>query len=209
MSRRWSRVRLVLVLGALAWGCAGKEETPPAAGSDEPAPKPVVALETNKGLIRMELEPDLAPETVENFLLHVRSGFYDDMLFYRVRAGFMIQAGQLTSSMAKRTSPTWPIANEADNGLLNVRGAVAMARTGDPHSAKSEFFINLVDNPALDFKEKTATGWGYAVFGHVIEGMDVVDAIGAVSVSRRGQYEAVPDEPIVIRHAYVEENTTP
>lgn len=199
-----SQTRYVVALTMLAIGCGPHEEAPPEE-SLEPAPKPVVALETNKGVIRMELEPDRAPETVDNFLLHVRSGFYNDMLFYRVRAGFMIQAGQLTRDMQKRTSPTWPVANEADNGLLNTRGAVAMARTGDPHSAKSEFFINLVDNPKLDFTEKTAAGWGYAVFGRVIEGMDVVDAIGAVPVTRRGQYEAVPDDPIVITRAYIEE----
>ena len=150
--------------------------------AEVPTPKPVVSLETNRGLIRMELDPDLAPETVSNFLLHVRSKFYDDMLFYRVKAGFMIQTGQLTPRMQKRVSPTRPILNEAENGLKNVRGAVAMARSGYPHSATSEFFINLVDNPPLDFADATELGWGYAVFGHVIEGMDVVDNIASGSV---------------------------
>lgn len=194
----------VLALSAFGLACAPQDEASQAE-SNQPTPNPIVVLETNLGTIRMELDPERAPETVENFLLHVRSGFYNDMLFYRVRAGFMIQAGQLTRNMEIRTSPTWPVANEADNGLLNLRGTLAMARTGDPHSAKSEFFINLVDNPTLDFTDKTATGWGYAVFGRVIEGMDVVDAIGAVPVHRSGQYEAVPDDPVVIHRAYIEE----
>ena len=196
-------VTVGLAVACLGMACAPESEAPGAEDSG-PTPKPIVALETNKGLIRMELEPDLAPETVENFLLHVRSGFYNNLLFYRVRAGFMIQAGQLDVDMNIRTSPTWPIANEADNGLLNERGTVAMARTSDPHSAKSEFFINLVDNPALDFKDKTATGWGYAVFGRVIEGMDVVDEIAKVPVRRVRQYEAVPEEPVIIQRAYIE-----
>lgn len=173
--------------------------------TETPTARPIVVVETSAGTIRMELDPEHAPETVRNFLLHVRNGFYDGLMFHRVRKDFMIQAGQLTPTMQRRTSPVWPIANEADNGLHNVRGAVAMARTADPHSAKTEFFINVVDNPKLDFRDKTPAGYGYAVFGRVIEGMDVVDAIAAVPVQRRGTHEAVPLDPIVITRAWVAE----
>jgi cyclophilin family peptidyl-prolyl cis-trans isomerase len=151
----------------------------------------------------MELDRENARETVANFLLHVRSGFYNGLMFHRVRPGFMIQVGALTPDRRKRTSPTFPIANEADNGLLNLRGTVAMARTSDPHSATSEFFINLKDNPMLDYKAPTALEWGYAVFGRVTEGMDVVDAIATSPTERWSIYEAIPLDPIVVDSAFV------
>jgi len=167
--------------------------------------KPIVVFETNMGTITMELEPDLAPETVQNFLRHVRSKFYDSLTFHRVRPGFMIQAGRIQVDGKERTSTVFPIANEAENGLTNVRGAVAMARTSDPHSATSEFFINVVDNPGLDFKDKTARGFGYAVFGHVVEGMEVADAIAQVPAQRTRNSEAEPLEPVIILRAYLRE----
>lgn len=151
----------------------------------------------------MELDREKAPESVANFLRHVNSGFYDGLVFHRVKPNFMIQAGVLTADMQRRVSTVFPVANEADNGLENVRGAVAMARTPDPHSATSEFFINLIDNPDLDFREQTAQGWGYAVFGRVVEGMDVVDAVAAIATSRRGRYADLPVEATVIDSAYV------
>jgi cyclophilin family peptidyl-prolyl cis-trans isomerase len=198
---------------AVAVACTPGEQANDSLGASQaagvsPDPHPVVVLETNKGTIVMELDRENAPETVDNFLLHVRSNFYDGLTFHRVRPGFMIQAGSLTADAKRRESSVFPIANEAENGHANVRGAVAMARTGDPHSATSEFFINVVDNPKLDFTERTPQGWGYAVFGRVVEGMDVVDIITAVPTERRGRYEAVPLEPVVIARAYVREGAS-
>lgn len=166
------------------------------------------ALETTKGRILLELDRERAPETVHNFLLHVRSGFYDGLQFHRVvRELGVVQAGLLTSTGAERKTSVFPIANEATNGLDNVRGAVAMARGGDPHSATSQFFINVQDNPRFDFRDSSATGWGYAVFGRVIEGMDVVDAIAAVPTRRTSRFEALPVDPVVIRRVSVVEHT--
>lgn len=164
---------------------------------------PMVVLETNRGRIVMELDRQRAPESVANFLLHVKSGFYNDIQFHRVMPGFMIQAGVLTSDMQRRISPVFPVANEAQNGLKNLRGTVAMARTSDPHSATSEFFINLVDNAVLDFSSATPRGWGYAVFGRITEGMDVVDAVAAILTTGSGRYQNLPLEPTVIDTAYV------
>ena len=201
-----TRLITLAALGAMA--CAPADRGDPAAEEQSTVPaetleKPIVAVETNLGTIVMELWPDKAPETVDNFLLHVRSGFYDGLIFHRVKPDFMIQTGERTPDGSTRTSPTFPVANEADNGLKNVRGAVAMARTGDAHSAKSQFFVNLVDNPDLDFKDKTSVGWGYAVFGEVIEGMDVVDQIGAISIICRWGKMDVPVEAIIVDRAYI------
>ena len=191
-------------------GAACQPQSDPQQSSDQgqPQPKPIVVFETNKGAIVMELEPDLAPETVQNFLRHVRSSFYDSLTFHRVRPGFMIQGGRIMPDGRERTSTVFPVANEADNGLTNVRGAVAMARTSDPHSATSEFFINVVDNPPLDFKDKTARGFGYAVFGRVVEGMEVADAIAQVPARRTRNSEAEPIDPVIIFRAYIREPTT-
>ncbi len=166
---------------------------------------PRVVLETTAGNIVMELDRERAPATVENFLLHVRSKFYDGLVFHRVEAAFVIQAGSVTAEMNKRTSSVQPIQSEADNGLRNEQGTVAMARTDYPHSATSEFFINLVDNTAkLDFRDAGSwQGWGYAVFGRVVDGMDVVAAIGRVPVRPRGEHRAMPVEPVVIRRASI------
>lgn len=169
-------------------------------------PTPTVVLETTKGRIVIELNRTLAPRSVNNFVTHVNLRFYNGLMFHRVMPNFMIQAGLLTADLVRRSSPAAFVQNESDNGLLNVRGAVSMARGRDPHSAKTEFFINVVDNPVLDPSEAE---WGYAVFGKVIEGMDVVDVIRAVETGQRGRFEDVPLEPVVIDSAYVHEGDWP
>jgi len=161
---------------------------------------PKVVLETSKGKIVLELYPDQAPETVKNFLSYVDANFYDGTIFHRVIAKFMIQGGGFKTDMQRRAARP-PIKNEADRGLKNDRGTIAMARTGDPHSATTQFFINTVNNDFLNHKSKTQQGWGYAAFGKVIEGMDTVDAIAAVKTTTRGPYRDVPVEPVVINSA--------
>ncbi|MFY9399379.1 MAG: peptidylprolyl isomerase [Desulfomonilia bacterium] len=165
---------------------------------------PRVRLETSRGNIVLELDRAKAPKTVENFLALVESGFYDGTIFHRVIKGFMIQGGGLTEDMRQKPTGS-PVPNEADNGLKNLRGTIAMARTQDPHSAMSQFFINTVDNAFLDFKGKTLDGWGYCVFGRVVEGMEVVDAIEGFPTTSRGMYRDVPVAPIVIRKASMAE----
>ena len=156
---------------------------------------PRVDLETSKGKIVLELYADKAPQTVKNFLAYVDAGHYNGTIFHRVIPDFMIQGGGFTANMKqKRTQP--PIRNEADNGLRNQRGTIAMARTQDPHSASAQFFINTKDNDFLNHKSKTPQGWGYAVFGRVVEGMGVVDAISHVKTVTRGRYRDVPGESI-------------
>lgn len=161
-----------------------------------------VVLETSLGKIILEIYEDKAPETAKNFLKYVDEKFYDGTIFHRVIPNFVIQGGGFDKEMKEKN--TYPaIKNEADNGLSNLRGTIAMARTSDPHSATSQFFINLVDNKNLDFKDKNSgRGWGYAVFGKVIEGMDVVDKIASVQTTTKGYYENVPKEPILILKAY-------
>lgn len=166
------------------------------------AANPRVRLDTTMGVVVLELTPRLAPRTVENFLQYVNDGFYDGTVFHRVIKGFMIQGGGLTAEMERKpTRP--PIENEADNGLENRPGSIAMARTGDPHSATAQFFINTADNASLDFKEKSVQGWGYCVFGRVVQGMDVVSAIEAVETGRKAGHRDVPVAPVVIRSATV------
>jgi peptidyl-prolyl cis-trans isomerase B (cyclophilin B) len=177
---------------------------PPSLPPDVGNPSPQVVLETNLGKIVMELDREAAPNTVDNIIEHVENGFYDGLLFHRVRPNFMIQTGSFTSGLAQRQSPKPPLRNEANNGLKNVRGSVAMARTTDPHSATAGFYINLVNNPNLDFTAETASGWGYTVFGEVIEGMDVVDAIAEIQTEARPPvFEALPLQPVIIEKAYV------
>jgi peptidyl-prolyl cis-trans isomerase B (cyclophilin B) len=166
------------------------------------AANPKVEMETSKGKMVIELYLEKAPETVKNFLNYVKAKFYDGTIFHRVIPKFMIQGGGFTSDM-KRKSGGAPIKNEADNGLKNDRGTIAMARTGDPHSATAQFFINTIDNDGLNHKSKTQQGWGYVVFGKVITGMDVVDAISAVKTVTRGGYRDVPAETIQINSAKV------
>jgi cyclophilin family peptidyl-prolyl cis-trans isomerase len=161
---------------------------------------PQVLFETSKGNFTIELYPDKAPKTVENFLQYVKSGFFDGTIFHRVIPDFMIQGGGFTADMTQKpTKP--PVPNEADNRLLNERGTLAMARTGDPNSATAQFFVNLKNNGFLNFTGKTAQGWGYTVFGKVVEGMETVDAIAAVPTTRKGSYENVPVEAVVIKKA--------
>ena len=171
-----------------------------AGAADKPADNPKVVLDTSKGKIVLELYLQKAPETVVNFLSYVDAKFYDGTIFHRVIPSFMIQGGGFTVFM-KRKPGKGPIKNEADKGLKNDRGTIAMARTGDPHSATAQFFINSANNDFLNHKNKTQQGWGYAAFGRVIAGMDVVDAISAVKTTRRGSYSDVPVEPVAIRSA--------
>lgn len=188
-----------IVLGLFALALLGLAL--PAAGSSQgAAAAPRVALETSKGRIVLELLPDKAPKTVENFLGYVESGFYDGTVFHRVIGGFMIQGGGFGPQMERKdTRP--PIVNEAQSGLSNARGTVAMARTNDPNSATSQFFINHADNASLDYRDPRNPG--YAAFGRVVEGMDVVDAIAAVATTRKGMFDDVPTEPVVIEKATV------
>ena len=166
---------------------------------------PQIRLETSAGPVTVELYEDKAPLTVANFLKYVDAGFYDGTLFHRVIRGFMIQGGGFDQN-GQRKATRAPIQNEADNGLSNERGTLAMARTGDPHSATAQFFINLVDNGNLDFSGKNARGWGYAVFGKVTDGMSVVDNIArerTTSQRLNGMMARdVPEVPILITRAY-------
>jgi cyclophilin family peptidyl-prolyl cis-trans isomerase len=180
----------------LASACSAMS-TPPAKEGDNMAKSNKVVMETTKGNMTIELYPDKAPKTVENFLAYVDSGFYDGTIFHRVIPGFMIQGGGMTSGMAEKLTRS-PIKNEAGNGLLNTRGTLAMARTNVVDSATSQFFINVVDNAFLNHKDETPLGFGYCVFGKVTEGMDVVDSIAAVRTQTRGSYQNVPAEDVVI-----------
>ena len=176
--------------------------TPPKSASAVPAGNPRVALQTTKGRIVIELYADKAPKTVKNFLDYVKAGFYNGTIFHRVIPGFMVQGGGFTPDMTEKpTRP--PIQNEADNGLRNDRGTIAMARTNDPHSATAQFFINLKDNGFLNHTGKNPQGWGYTVFGRVIEGMDTVDRIAGVKTAPGRISEAVPQEAVVIEKATV------
>jgi cyclophilin family peptidyl-prolyl cis-trans isomerase len=161
-----------------------------------------VQLQTSLGAIVLELDGDKAPATVENFLGYVNDGFYDGTIFHRVIDGFMIQGGGFTLEFDQKETRA-AVKNEAANGLKNTRGTVAMARTADPHSATAQFFINVVDNPFLDYTAATADGYGYAVFGKVVEGMEVVDKLRQVPTGRRGPFEGVPETPVVIEKAVV------
>jgi peptidyl-prolyl cis-trans isomerase B (cyclophilin B) len=172
---------------------------PPALRAAEPA---LVKLETNLGDMVIELDEARAPATCANFLQYVREGAYDGTVFHRVINKFMIQGGGFDRNMQQQPSRA-PIANEADNGLKNEIYAVAMARTNAPHSATNQFLINVQDNPFLDHRDKTAQGWGYCVFGKVVQGMEVVDKIKAVPTRTRGLHENVPHIPVIISKASV------
>jgi peptidyl-prolyl cis-trans isomerase B (cyclophilin B) len=162
----------------------------------------MITLYTNHGSISIELDFENTPQTAKNFLQHAESGFYEGVIFHRVINGFMIQAGGFNADM--RQKPAQPvIQNEASKGQTNARGTLAMARTSDPHSASTQFFINVVDNDFLNFKSETPNGWGYCVFGKVINGMEVVDKIKAVSTTTRSGHENVPVENIVIEKVEV------
>lgn len=166
----------------------------------EASKSPQVLLETTEGDILLELYPDKAPKTVENFLKYVDDGFYDNTIFHRVIPGFMIQGGGMDARLKEKPTRE-PVENEAANGLKNERGAIAMARMADPHSASAQFFINHADNDFLDYKAPTRDGWGYAVFGKVIDGMDVVDKIAKVKTGNAGIHSDVPKDTIMITKA--------
>ena len=226
MNSMLSRRSLAALAGALALAlaaaCGGGGSEPEPAAEESAAPEPAaeesapsgeaaegasdivyptVEMQTSLGLLTIEVYPDEAPKTVENFLSYVNDGFFDGTIFHRVVPGFVIQGGGFTPDMTKKeTQP--PIENEADNGLRNLRGTICMARTNDPHSATSQFFINTKDNPMLDHQDKIRN-WGYAVFGKVTTGLDVVDAIEAVDTGSRDGYQDVPLEPVVIESARV------
>jgi peptidyl-prolyl cis-trans isomerase B (cyclophilin B) len=159
-----------------------------------------VLLKTNHGDIKLELNAEKAPVTVANFIEYVKSGHYNGKIFHRVIDGFMIQGGGMDKDM-KETRSGKPIKNEANNGLKNDKYTIAMARTSDPHSATAQFFINIKDNDFLNFSGENAHGWGYAVFGKVTEGTEVVDKIKAVKTGRRGMHDDVPTETVIIESA--------
>jgi peptidyl-prolyl cis-trans isomerase B (cyclophilin B) len=161
-----------------------------------------VLLKTNKGDITLTLDAVKAPKTVANFLAYVKSGHYDGTIFHRVIDNFMIQGGGMAPGMKQKPTQA-EIENEANNGLKNVKGSIAMARTSEPHSASSQFFINVNDNDFLNHTSPTAQGWGYAVFGAVSDGMDIVDAIRKVKTGSSGFHQDVPTEDVVIEQATV------
>lgn len=188
---------MTLALGA----CAESDKSAQEKAADKPTSgetMSTILIETSKGNIKVELNAEAAPKTVENILAYVNDGFYDGTIFHRVIPGFMVQGGGMNPDMSEKANKRAPIENEADNGLANDRGTIAMARTMDPHSASSQFFINVSNNDFLNFRSKTPQGWGYAVFGKVTEGMDVVDAIVAVKTGNHGPHGDVPVEPITM-----------
>ena len=160
----------------------------------------MIKLTTSLGTIGIELDAEKAPKSAQNFIDYVNAGHYDNTVFHRVIKDFMIQGGGFEPGMKQKPTNA-PIENEAGNGLKNKRGSVAMARTGDPHSATAQFIINTVDNDFLDFKAPCGNGWGYCVFGQVVEGMDVVQKIAKVSTGNAGMHQNVPLTPIVIESA--------
>ncbi|VVE67583.1 cyclophilin [Pandoraea anapnoica] len=162
----------------------------------------MVELHTNHGVIRIELDAAKAPKTVENFLNYVKNGFYDGTVFHRVINGFMIQGGGFEAGMKQKPTEA-TIENEANNGLKNDKYTLAMARTNDPHSATAQFFINVNDNDFLNHSSPTPQGWGYAVFGKVVEGQEVVDAIKGVKTGSKGFHQDVPVEDVVIEKAVI------
>ncbi|MEH6471973.1 MAG: peptidylprolyl isomerase [Halopseudomonas sp.] len=164
----------------------------------------MITLHTNFGDIKIELDTEKAPKTCANFKDYVRNGFYDGTIFHRVIDGFMVQGGGFEPGMQQKDTDT-PIENEADNGLSNETGTLAMARTMDPNSASSQFFININDNTFLDHRSKTSEGWGYAVFGKVVEGMDVVNQIKASKTTSRAGHQDVPVDDVIITSAELSE----
>ena len=191
----------VLALVLIAAPAAFSQEAPAQEAPAQEAPAqqaaPQVTIQTSMGPITIELYPDKAPNTVKNFLNYVDDSFYDGTIFHRVIPGFMVQGGGFTPDMNKKRTQG-PLLNEADNGLKNDRGTLAMARTNDPHSATAQFFINVVDNDSLNHTSKTARGWGYTVFARVIEGMEIVDAISKVPTGVKNRMRDVPQEPVML-----------
>ncbi len=189
----------ILALGLMLPAAASAQSS---GGSQAAAGPAYVQLTTSKGDIILELNRAAAPKTVANFLQYVEDGHYNGTIFHRVIGNFMIQGGGMDKDMKERRTRA-PIANEAKNGLKNQRYTVAMARTGDPHSATAQFFINTKDNPGLDFTAENMQGWGYAVFGRVVKGQDVVDAIAKVKTGQLSGHQDVPVMPVIIEKAVV------
>ena len=186
---------LLLLAGAVA--CKGESGKSEVKMSDLAGTGTVVVMKTSMGEIELELYRDKAPDTVDNFLKYVDEGFYDGTIFHRVISSFMIQGGGFTPDMEqKKTNP--PVKNEADNGLQNNLGTIAMARTSDVHSATAQFFINVKDNDFLNYRSSDSQGYGYCVFGQVVSGMDVVDAIKGVQTGNKGHFQDVPVKTVTI-----------
>ena len=162
----------------------------------------MIKLTTNHGVITLDLNAEKAPKTVANFLAYVEAGHYNNTVFHRVIKNFMIQGGGFEPNMNQKPCKA-PVENEAANGLKNKRGTIAMARTNDPHSATAQFFINTVDNDFLDYKSPSGQGWGYCVFGEVVEGLDVVDKIRAIKTGNKGFHQDVPVEDVIIEKAEI------
>jgi peptidyl-prolyl cis-trans isomerase B (cyclophilin B) len=200
------RSAALVVAALLAAGCARQEHAAPPAPPDS---LPKVALETSLGRVVLELDRTRAPRTVENILRHVQARFYDGLVWHRVEHDFVIQTGMMTPDFMVRTSSVPPVAIESQNGLSNAKYAVGLARGSDPNSGTVQFYINLKNNPALDFREANAKGWGYTVFGKVIEGQDVVDRIGRVPVGRSHGDDNVPLQPVLVTRAYLLGATPP
>ena len=190
----WLFLAVASVAAVLQCGCGREQE------NNEVVEKKMVRLETSKGNIIIELDAARAPVSVANFLRYVEEGFYDETVFHRVIPSFMIQGGGFTADMRQKKAHE-PIVNEASNGLKNNRGTIAMARTNNPNSATSQFFVNHVDNDSLNYVE--GRNPGYVVFGRAVEGMDVVDAIAGVKTTTKGHFQNVPVEPVVIKSAKV------
>lgn len=206
MRRAFLVVSTLLLGGFFINGCNAREpgqqmpsqqplSTQPAEGQPQ---NPRVLIETSKGNITVELFAGKAPISTVNFLNYVNSGFYNGTIFHRVIPGFMIQGGGFLPDMSEKDTGK-PIQNEADNGLKNLRGTLSMARTYEPHSATSQFFINVADNTQLDHRGKNPAGWGYAVFGQVVSGMDVVDAIVSAPRGSVGHFNDVPNDPVIMK----------
>ena len=189
---------VIVVVALLALRCNLSDPTKDPIMSDPTPTGPVVVIDTSEGVITVELWPDKSPKTVKNFLSYVDAGFFDGLIFHRVIPGFMIQGGGFTPDMQQKATQA-PVENEAAADVGNGRGTLAMARTNDPHSATAQFFINHKDNDFLNHSAPTTQGYGYCVFGKVIDGMDVVDAIAAVKTTNVGGMGDVPAQPVLIR----------
>lgn len=203
---RWLRVLSLVALSSLALAFANSAAAASSTSTQGPSmsTNPRVQLQTSQGDIVIELDAEKAPKTVENFLTYVKEGFYDGTVFHRVINNFMVQGGGFDAGMKQKQTHA-PVENEADNGLKNNRYTLAMARTADPHSATAQFFINVADNDFLNFTSPTPNGWGYAVFGKVVEGTDVVDKIKGVKTGNKGFHQDVPSEDVLIEKASVVE----
>ena len=192
-------VSVILLIGACS------SDDPKLTNKTEEITMPIATISTSLGDIELELDVQSAPITTKNFIDLANAGYYENTIFHRVIEGFMIQGGGLDKDMNNKLSGSSSITNEANNGLKNDRGTVAMARTNDPHSATSQFFINHKDNEFLNFTSETPQGWGYAVFGNVIKGMDIVDLIAEVNTTTINQYQDVPLDPITIKSVSIDE----